>query len=253
MSREGISPRSVVELSLRPTGNAPAAEVYAAANAAGIADQPLRLALRRLQAAGEIEQEGRGRRAVLRLTAAGRERLRADDLALALAAGQDDGSLRWDGCWHLVAVSTPESGRSRRDRLRRELVAAGAAAVSTGLHLSPHDLRPLLRDAEPGDLVHAVAADLDVHGLTDPTEIVERLWPADPVLAGYVPLRRAVVSDDPSASPELRRLLLADALERALRHDPLIPPELRARDWEPSHVRRDWWERWEDAGGEIGR
>lgn len=253
MSRPAISPRSVVELALRPTGSAPAAEVYASANAVGLADQTLRLALRRLQAAGEVVQDGRGRAATLQLTREGRDRIRADDEALELAAGQDAGSIRWDGRWHLFAVSTPEAARARRDRLRRDLAAAGAVPVATSLSVSPHDLRSQLRPGAASDLVHAVAAELDVHGETDPAALAARLWPAAPILDGYAPLRRALAADDADQPAPVRRLLLADALDRSVREDPLIPPELRPGPWEPSVLRRTWWERWIDAGGDVDR
>jgi phenylacetic acid degradation operon negative regulatory protein len=44
----------------------------------------------------------------------------------------------WDGSWHLVAYSIPESERSRRDRLRLRLQWLGFGQLGNGLWISPH-------------------------------------------------------------------------------------------------------------------
>ncbi|GAA4609042.1 phenylacetic acid degradation operon negative regulatory protein [Actinoplanes octamycinicus] len=242
------TPRTVVEAFLPTDGAAPLDLLYDTANAAGLDDQPVRLTIRRMTATGEIVQTGRGRRGAIALTDAGRARLGRDRLALRLALGQDHGQTRWDGRWHLLAVSVPESDRTVRDALRRELTEAGAAPVSTGLYLSPHDLGPLLGAAHAGHLVRAAASTLDVRGVTEPTAIAELLWPAAPIIAGYTVVERAVArartaTDSGVPAVLAHQLRLADALERAMRPDPLVPPELRA-DWPPSLIRRAWRETW---------
>lgn len=239
-----LAPRTVVEAFLRPDRPVSLASVYDAGNAAGLEDQPLRLAIRRMAAGGELVQEGRGRAGRLVMTDRGRARLELDRLGLALAAGQDDGTIAWDGRWHLVAISAPEDERVVRDGLRRELLAAGGAPVSTGLFASPHDLALLLDPAARAHVVTARADELDVRGLRDPAALAEALWPAAPVVAAYEAIARALADDDPALDPVVRHLRLADALERAIRDDPLVPPELRPRPWRPAVLRTAWRERW---------
>ncbi|GAA0596483.1 PaaX family transcriptional regulator [Kribbella sandramycini] len=234
-----VSPRTVIEAFLPSRGDIALELVYDTANAAGIADQPIRLALRRMVAAGEVVQSGRGRQATAALTAVGRERLDQDRLAVRLAFTQDQGLDPWDGRWRLLAVSAPESERAIRDGLRRTLVEAGAALVSTGLYVSPHDLAIVLDSSEY--LVHAEATDLDVRGVTDPQAIAELLWPAAPTIAAYDAIDDAIRQTGP---PLVRQLHLAEALEHALRPDPLLPPELRASPWPPAVVRRRWYDAW---------
>ncbi|WP_229070122.1 PaaX family transcriptional regulator [Actinoplanes sp. DH11] len=255
------APRTVIEAFLPADGEAPLRLIYDTANAAGIEDQPLRLAIRRMLTAGEVTRTGRGRSGGLGLTPAGRARLDRDRLGLHLALDQDRGRARWDGRWHLLAVSAPESERALRDALRRDLAEAGAAAVSTGLYVSPHDLGPLLPPGGAANLVRATATGLDVRGTTDDRAVAELLWPAAPIVAGYAALEQALAEDDPPASNNppaadgppagsdvtavlVRQIRLADALDRAMRHDPLIPPELRAAPWPPSLVRRAWLDAW---------
>ncbi len=243
-----VSARTVVEAFLPIKGDVPLAVVYDAANASGLDDQTLRLAIRRMQAAGDLQQEGRGRAGRLVMTAAGRERIRHDRLALELAAEQDAGKERWDGAWRLFTVSAPESDRSARDSLRRMLIAFGAAPLSTGVFISPHDLGSLLPDQADRYMVTARATDVNVRGVCDPIEIAETLWPAVPVVEGYKAVEEALASNAPNVSADVRRIFLAAALEDAIRKDPLIPPELRPQPWRPAQLRQQWRRQWKEIG-----
>lgn len=236
----------MLEALLPAEGSAPLALVYETANLAGLEDQPLRLAIRRACAAGDVQQRGRGRAGNVELTAAGRARLARDRVGLALALAQDAGQAPWDGRWHLVALTVPERDRAIRDGLRRELLASGAAPVATSLYVSPHDLSDVLPAAARGATATAVATHLDVRGTTEPRALAEQLWPAAPVVAAYDAVTRALADDERGGAPvPVRQLRLADALERAMRDDPLIPVELRAAPWAPSRARRAWAQRWQ--------
>ncbi|MBO1902193.1 PaaX family transcriptional regulator [Leucobacter weissii] len=247
--RPAIAPRTIVEALLPAEGPVALALIHDTANAAGVEDQPLRLCVRRMAAAGEILRIGRGRGGSIALTEAGRARLRADRRALALALAQDRGLALWDGRWRLLAASAPEAERGARDLIRRTLLGAGAAAVSTGLFVSPHDLGGLLDAEHEARLVRATATEIEVGGESDPLRLVETLWPRKATVAGYAQLERMLEERAPAhgARPEdilVAQLRLAEALERALRPDPLIPPELRGDGWAPARVRREWRRRW---------
>lgn len=241
-----VAPRTVIEAFLSPTESAPLADVYDTANLAGIADQPVRLTIRRMISGGEVEQTGRGRAGTLELTESGRRRLERDRQSLTLVAAQDAGDAPWVRRWQLIAVTAPERERAVRDTLRRELLELGAVAVSTGLYVSAHDLAAELPDDVRPYLSTATTDDLDVRGVTDPRAIAEALWPSAPLLAAYSLLDDALRTDasDTAAPAEVRMLVLADALERAIRHDPLLPPELREEHWAPTATRAVWAERW---------
>lgn len=241
-----LAPRTALEAFLPLEGAVPLALVYDTANLAGLADQPLRLTIRRMIAAGEIIQSGRGRSGSIALTDHGRRRLHRDRLGLALAFAQDAGQAPWDGSWRLLALSAPESERAVRDALRRELLAAGAVAISTGLYVSPHGVSDMLGPDVRGNLVTASATGLDVRGTNDPRVLAEMLWPPGPIVDAYSVVERALVTDaaQPEAPVMVRQLRLADALERAMRGDPLIPLELRRGPWHPSAIRTAWAHRW---------
>ncbi|MGO3886850.1 MAG: PaaX family transcriptional regulator, partial [Mycetocola sp.] len=75
-----LRPRTLIEALLPRTGTVSAELIYSTAHQAGLADQPVRLALRRLVATGTLTTEGRGASAVISLTPAGRAELDADRL-----------------------------------------------------------------------------------------------------------------------------------------------------------------------------
>lgn len=241
-----VSPRAVVEAFLPFSGSAPLDLFYDTANAVGIDDQLLRLAIRRLITAGDVIQTGRGRSGSLHLTGQGQQRLLDDRYALRLAHAQDSGKAPWDGIWRLTAISVPEQHRAIRDMARRRLTTLGAAAISTGLYASPHNLQDSLpRDARPW-LTTATTKDLDFRGLSDPTAIAEALWPACPTVSQYQAVDAALQERivDPALPATVRRLYLAQAYESAMRDDPLLPRELRQDRWEPTNIRHTWAQMW---------
>ncbi|AFR31383.1 PaaX family transcriptional regulator [Arthrobacter sp. Rue61a] len=241
-----ISPRTVLEAFLTGSREASLEAVYDTANLAGIADQPIRLAIRRLISAGDVTQHGRGRAGTIALTSKGVERLERDRQGLVLAMAQDHGAAPWDGQWHLIAVTVPEHDRSTRDALRRELSGLGACAIATGLYVTPHHLLDVLPCASQGYLSSASTSDLNIRGTHDPRAIAEMLWPEAPIVDAYEVINKTLWEDAADTStPDLVRLLeLADAMERAVRDDPLVPNELRRGAWAPTSIRAAWAQRW---------
>jgi phenylacetic acid degradation operon negative regulatory protein len=87
----------------------------------------------------------------------------------------------WDGQWHLVIYSVPETERALREQLRKRLAWWGFGPLSAAVWLSPHDrvaqVREVLAD-RPGD---APAARLDVftarsEGAAADREMAGRAW-----------------------------------------------------------------------------
>ena len=248
-----IAPRTIIEAFLPISGAAELATIYDAANSLEISDQTLRLALRRMIAMGLITQYGRGRSGTITLTAVGRGRIEQDRMGLQIARLQDTGALPWDGQWRLIAISVPEQQRSIRDAIRRELLAAGAANLATALFVSPHNLAELLGKSVQPHLVTATATALTVRGQSKVADIAEALWPAAPIDTGYNIIEQALLDDNTAETVTVRKMRLADALERAIRLDPLPPPEIRPQPWRPTRLRTAWTERWNSmpTNGEL--
>ena len=103
----------------------------------GMKPVAVRTTLSRMTARGWLSAERRRVRSYYGLTERGRRLL-------------EEGSRRiyhpprtgaWDGSWHLISYSIPESRRQRRDSLRDRLTWLGCGAVGPGLWISPHDVR----------------------------------------------------------------------------------------------------------------
>lgn len=134
---------------------------------------------------------------------------------LALAFSSCAGEAVWDGIWRLTAVSVPEKHRAIRDTVRRRLTALRAAAISTGLYVSPHNLREEIpQNARPW-LTTATTSDLNFRDINDPIAITEALWPVSPIVSPYqavnVALKKRI--SDPTMPGTVRRLYLAQAYE----------------------------------------
>ena len=257
-----VSPRAVVEHCFGPDGRADLATVHDVAGVLGLDDQPVRLAVRRLVAAGVVEQTGRGRGGTLRLATAARLRSALDLAYWDFAVQQDDGVSTWDGLWRLVAFSVPESRRAERDALRSALAHLGAAPLAPGLVVSPHDLVPALR-AELGgldvrDVLTTATTAAVVHAGHDLTEQVPQLWELDTVRAGYDRLddeieawRSRLGERDGGAEPLVlaARIALHVALDRAVVPDPLLPPELLPAGWPGQQVRGAFRRLWATIDG----
>ncbi|KRA24840.1 hypothetical protein ASD65_10695 [Microbacterium sp. Root61] len=256
MSEVVIAPKTVVAACFSAEGVAELEMVYGVAAAVGLADQPVRLAIRRMEAHGVLDQVGRGRKGRLVLTESGKTRERLDGGHLAFVSSQDAGMPTWQGVWCLYAFSVPERLRAERDSLRTALVRLGAASLANGVYVSPFDLRDdLAAEVAPATigryLITAEAARLDGPGLGDPKQVVETLWPAADIEAAYEGLERALsdadgLSEEASVPTRLAcALRLAAAFTFALEHDPLIPFELRDPDWSPPIIRHRFREMWE--------
>ncbi|WP_345763438.1 PaaX family transcriptional regulator [Diaminobutyricibacter sp. McL0608] len=254
-SSRDIAPKTVVEACFALDGTAALEMVYDLAAAVGLDAQPVRLAIRRMEVSGVLQQEGRGRKGRLVLTEAGQDREKADARYLAVVSAQDAGVQTWDGAWKLFTFSVPERFRAERDGIRSALVRLGAASLAHGVYVSPFALRDEMVKvvgAEPVAryLISAEATRLDGPGLGDPLEIVETLWPGAEIENAYRGLANELAAADrlpDSASVPDRlacALKLAGAFTVAVERDPFIPPELRRSDWSPPALRRAFRSTW---------
>ncbi|MGH9188082.1 MAG: PaaX family transcriptional regulator C-terminal domain-containing protein [Acidimicrobiales bacterium] len=237
-------------------GTVLASELYPAAEGCGQSTEQVRSCLRRLVQQGLFAQDGGGRTARYRATAAGLTELGITIERHRLAYAQDQAGKGWDRRWRLVAFAVPEARRAARDALRDRLVALGGAPVQKGLYVSPHrwdnDITEAAKRLDLADHVTLASTDdLEVGGVRDPRALAARLWPTDDLAVAY---QRFVddYAEMPKRLEEMRRqhrripdamflpgaLAMGVAFNGTFERDPLLPPELLPRPW-PGRTARE--------------
>jgi phenylacetic acid degradation operon negative regulatory protein len=237
-------------------GTVLASELMPVAEACGQTPEQVRSCLRRLVREGLFTRDGTGREARFLATEEGMKALGTNLERHRLAYVQDHAGRGWDRRWRLVAFAVPERRRAARDAFRDRLRVLGGAAVTNGLYVSPHRWdKDVSGEADRLGLADVVTQastdDLSVGGVTDPRELVRRLWPIDEIAARYHEFVETY-GGVPDALDRMRarheRLADAVFLPGALgvtvefasvfADDPLLPPELLPRPW-PGRAARE--------------
>lgn len=146
----------------------------------------------------------------------------------------------WDGQWHMVIYSVPESERALREQLRKKLAWFGFGPLSSSVWLSPHDRADQVREAFAGE----PSARLDVFrsqsgSPEEDRDIAARAWDLADLDRDYA----AWLADLRPRLPRYRSGTLpgAEALAERMRlvyeyrhfpfRDPDLPPELLPAGW----------------------
>jgi phenylacetic acid degradation operon negative regulatory protein len=195
----------------------------------------VRVVVTRLRKEGWLDSVRNGRETIYQLTPAAWQLL-------------DEGRVRifqraqgpWDGQWHMVIYSVPETDRALRERLRKKLAWLGFGPLSASVWVCAHDRTQAVRQ-EVADEPHVV---LDAfHSRSDGAEadraIAGRCWDltalerdyADlleryrPRLAGY---RRGELTGRDAL---VERMQLIHDYRMFPFRDPDLPPELLPEGW----------------------
>lgn len=146
----------------------------------------------------------------------------------------------WDGQWHMVIYSVPESERAVRERLRKELAWFGFGPLSSSVWLSPHDRTGKVRAAFAGEpLVRLDVFRSQSGGLEADRDIAGRAWALDELdrdyaglLRDYRPrLARYRAGRLRGAEALVERMQLVHDYRRFPFRDPDLPPELLSEGW----------------------
>jgi phenylacetic acid degradation operon negative regulatory protein len=157
----------------------------------------------------------------------------------------------WDGRWHILSYSIPESQRQLRDRLRQRLVWLGYGNLNPGTWVSPYappdDLVAWLAGNRAGKRVDRFVAQLEGD---DPTALVSRAWDLkglkrsyDRFLRAHRPefdALRAARSPATALDPEVafaRRFHVTEEFLGFPYVDPGLPAELLPPGWPGQEVR----------------
>ncbi len=153
---------------------------------------------------------------------------------------------KWDGCWHLVTYSIPETMREARDRFRLELGWLGYGTLSNAVWISPRSRRAqvekLMDALELRPHVQLFRGELE--GFLSPQQVIARGWDLAAVNAQYADFIRRYEGPCREVQEQLaghgpiddaeyfrRRLLLIHEYRRFPYLDPHLPHELLPHGW----------------------
>ncbi|RUS47197.1 PaaX family transcriptional regulator [Cohnella sp. AR92] len=167
-------------------------------------------------------------------------------------------SAAWEGTWHLVLLSFPESERKRRDQLRSDLLQTGLGLLYSGAYVSPwpyrEELSELIHKHSAGQYVTVFYGKLE-HGEITPNQ-AEKIWSLKEVARVYeekrhwyeeqfVPLLIAALNNRSSTAFEAYGLelfnlflTLGETINELYLIDPMLPPELLPDNWRCRNILR---------------
>ncbi len=152
----------------------------------------------------------------------------------------------WDGRWHLLIYSIPESKRHLRRRLRKRLQWLGFGALNYGTWISPRNLRDSVKQVVNAFKIrrYVEVFTAEHRDFSDDAEIVARCWDLEGLSEYYATL---IERYDPLYREHKERIEAGDHLEgkacfiqrSKLIHeyrsspyvDPNLPLELLPDDW----------------------
>jgi len=108
--------------------------------ALGMSEVAVRSAVARLARERWIVARRNGKRSYYRLSPAGRALIEEGTQRIYRADGR-----AWDGNWCLLTYSIPESRRSLRDRMRKQLAWLGFGPLGSGTYVAPRDVSAQVR------------------------------------------------------------------------------------------------------------
>ncbi len=207
----------------------------------GLSGQAVRSTLSRMSQKGWLESRKIGRHSFYSQTPRFLELL--EDGAQRIFQPRRD---PWDGQWHLLIYTIPESKRDLRRRLRERLLWLGFGSLNQATWISPRDLRTEVEQIVDTLKVRPYVECFTAkhHGFTSDEEIVARCWNLerlneyystfidryDPPFQKYQAQLRAGNSLNPQEC-FVQRFMLIHEFRFSPYVDPNLPLELLPDDW----------------------
>jgi Phenylacetic acid-responsive transcriptional repressor len=158
----------------------------------------------------------------------------------------DTKSEEWDGCWHFVMFSIPESSRSLRNSFRRDLTQIGYGQLYDGVLTCPYSressLLEIISQNKLEEWVRLISGKFD-YGLITESQI-NQIWHINDVNDKYYKFIELVNSkihefslnmesniDITPWNALLQILELGETFGGILLEDPFLPRELLPDDW----------------------
>lgn len=173
-------------------------------------------AVQRLVRNGYLSREGRGRRALYRITRKGENRVR-ERISIFLM-----GTPSWDGKWRIVIFDIEETQRRTRDRLRYLLWSMGFGRLQRSIWISPFPVRDIFEQFldESGLSEVVLVIEAEYVGGWGNEELVRRVWDLPKLVERYSAFTKQC------AQAERSSRVLREEFERLVVDDPHLPEDL---------------------------
>jgi phenylacetic acid degradation operon negative regulatory protein len=236
-----MRPRSIIfdlfgdYLRYRGDGEARLRSLVALLNFFGIGESTTRVVMARLRREGWFGTRTAGRETVYTLTSKswqmldeGRSRIFERDVR------------SWDGQWHMVIYSVPETDRALRDEVRKELTWLGFGPLASSTWISPRDRLSLVAERFGDDpRLRLDLLSCRSSGLPHDREMAARCWDLDTLngdytqfLGTYRPMLPRFRSGQlPPAEALVTRTELIHDYRKFPFRDPDLPVELLPAGW----------------------
>ncbi|WP_407663153.1 PaaX family transcriptional regulator C-terminal domain-containing protein [Mycolicibacter hiberniae] len=182
----------------------------------GIKETALRVALTRLVAAGDLVRSAEGYGLSERLL----ERQRRQDAAL------DPQTTAWGGDWLAVVITSVGCDARTRAGLRAGLSERRFAELREGFWMRPDNIAAELDGLKQHTRLLIARDD-------NPDELAATLWD----LTGWAQTGHELLAAMAEAPDIPARFVVAAAMVRHLRRDPVLPTELLPADWPGARIR----------------
>ncbi|HEX4863052.1 MAG TPA: PaaX family transcriptional regulator C-terminal domain-containing protein [Acidimicrobiales bacterium] len=202
----------------------------------GITEGTTRVALSRLAADGDVVAEDRGYRLTARLL---NRQKRQDE-------GHHPVTRPWKGGWEVAVASPSVRSAAERMTLGAELASLRLAELRPGVWARPDNLIRPWPDELAGRVIRFDAP--SGFDQTNIEELLPSLWDLDAWAERADRLIAALDSVDDMA----QRFMVATAMVRHFRDDPVLPPDLLPGDW-PGEVLRKAYSSYETELSELLR
>jgi len=204
----------------------------------GVGEHATRTTLSRMTRRGLLASVRQGRRAYLGLTGYGHDVLTDGQQRITTEVVNRD----WDGQWTVLGFSIPESRRTDRHALRRQLAWAGFGLLQNGLWIapSPADISPVLEEMNLLDHVRIFRA--NAVPPTRPADLIREAWDLDQLADGYTAfLRRWDENELAHLDPMCRQIRLHTEWLLLIRTDPRLPLDLLPDGWPGVRAEELFW------------
>jgi phenylacetic acid degradation operon negative regulatory protein len=198
----------------------------------GLSPMAVRTVLSRMTRKGWLTAERVGTRSWYGLTPKGRKLLESGRERIYHPASDAE----WDGDWSVVVFSVPETRRRLRDALRVRLAWLGCGPLTSGVWISPHDVRTeVLEIAADLKLARHVEIFRGAHlAHSTPERLVSQCWDLAGLDRRYAAFIARAGIHKPCTSPSdcfRRRFLLVHEYRAFPLEDPYLPRPLLPAGW----------------------